>query len=77
MTTASTCNASRTSPAHSPEPASSHALSPQETSPTWDLRPYFDDLEQRMDNDAEEGLLTSWRGFLAGASSAATSSDID
>jgi hypothetical protein len=30
-----------------------------------------------MDNDAEEGLLTSWRGFLAGASSAATSSDID
>ena len=31
-----------------------------------DLRPYLDDLEQRIDNAAEEALLTSWRDFLAG-----------
>lgn len=31
-----------------------------------DLKPYLDDLEQRVDNDAEEALLTSWRNFLDG-----------
>lgn len=31
-----------------------------------DLRPYLDDLEQRVNHEAEEALLASWRGFQDG-----------